>query len=330
VDVYDFATNKWTSLSSSQNIPTQRAGNATAVLGEELIIIGGESASQSTAHKHTEALNVNTLTWRRLADLKQGRHGTQAIVSNNNIYIAAGCGNRGGTPELNTQEAFYFESRTTPTGSAITQSKLTAPTSISFGTVAVNSSSSKSVTLTNTTGNQAIVITSLTKSGSSSFAFSSPYTVPFVLAPGKSVNINVRFVPKKSGSQSASLTIKHSGQVGSTTISLTGTGGASAARIGEEQNRETIAITKALNAYPNPVTSNRFSVELPEKVVGEVPFVVVNSSGASLIQDKLIIKNPTSTLNFNFSGHPLNSGIYYLKMNEHGKSYFVKLLISKD
>ncbi|PSR52891.1 hypothetical protein AHMF7605_04800 [Adhaeribacter arboris] len=331
VDVYDFATNKWASLPSSSNIPTQRAGTASAVLGEELIIIGGESGSHSTAHKHTEALNVSTKTWRRLADLKQGRHGTQAIVNNNNIYIAAGCGNRGGTPELNTQEAFYFNSRTIPTGSAITQSKLAVPTSLSFGTVAVNASSSKTVTLTNTTGNQAVVISSVTKSGASAFTFSSPYALPFVLAPGKSVSINVKFSPKASGSQSGNLIIKHSGQVGSATIALSGAGKSTAAKINRENETESSFTTKEiLVAYPNPITNQQFSVNLPEKVVGEMPFIIVNSSGSAVVKEKLHITVPTSTLPFNLTNHSLNSGMYYLKINENGKNYLIKILITNN
>ncbi|QMU28526.1 Kelch repeat-containing protein [Adhaeribacter radiodurans] len=330
VDVYEFATNKWTTLASSKNIPTQRAGTATAVLGEEVIIIGGESGSQSTAHKHTEALNVRTQTWRRLKDLKQGRHGTQAIVNNNNIYIAAGCGNRGGTPELNTQEAFYFDSRTSPTGLAITQSKLTAPTSLSFGTIAINSSSSKTLTLSNTTGNQAIVISSFTKSGASAFAFSSPYTVPFILAPGKSVNISLRFSPKTTGTQSGSLVVKHSGQLGSTSITFNGTGKSSTSRMEEDISKETVVLTQSLVAYPNPITDQQFKVKLPENVIGEVPFVIVNASGIAILKDKLIIENLTSILQFNLSERPLNSGIYFLRMNEHGKSYYAKLLITTN
>ena len=39
-----------------------------------------------------------------MGNLATGRHGTQAIVHKNAIYTAAGCGNRGGKPELSTLE----------------------------------------------------------------------------------------------------------------------------------------------------------------------------------------------------------------------------------
>lgn len=329
VDVFDFTAFKWTSLPSSSNIPTQRAGTASAVIGNELLIIGGESGSQLAAHKHTEALNVTTNTWRRLADLKQGRHGTQAIVSNNNIYLAAGCGNRGGTPELNTQEVFYFSSRTTPTGSAITQSKLTAPSSASFGSVRINTTVSKTITLTNTTGNQAIIISSLSKTGASSYAVSSPYALPFVLAPGKSVNLTCKFNPRTTGSQSASLVVKHSGQVGSTTINLSGTGVNSATKYLEKEPEIAFGKSQQITAYPNPITNGQFSVNVPERMVGEVPFTLVNQSGSILLADKLNLLTPTASLPFNLSSRHLNSGLYYLQITQGTQRYVVKVVMEK-
>jgi len=53
-----------------------------------------------------EALDVETGEWTDLPSLNQGRHGTQAIVYNGKIYIAAGSGNRGGGPELTSMEVF--------------------------------------------------------------------------------------------------------------------------------------------------------------------------------------------------------------------------------
>ncbi|MGL1888978.1 MAG: kelch motif-containing protein [Reichenbachiella sp.] len=36
--------------------------------------------------------------------LNQGRLGTNAVIVNNKVYIAAGCANRGGESELNSIE----------------------------------------------------------------------------------------------------------------------------------------------------------------------------------------------------------------------------------
>ncbi|TLU98678.1 Kelch repeat-containing protein [Dyadobacter sediminis] len=225
VDVYDFATAKWTALAQSSNIPTPRAGAGNVVLGSELIVIGGES-SQPDAHIETEALNISTNAWRKLANLKQARHGTQAIESNNGIYIATGAGKQGGSPLLTSQEAFYFGGTTTPVGTALTQSSLSGNTSLDFGQVAASSASSKTLVLQNTTGNQAIVITSVTKSGDNSFSYTLPYQLPFVIPAGGSMNVSVNFAPASAGSKSGSISISHTGQASTFTVSLSGnTGG---------------------------------------------------------------------------------------------------------
>lgn len=104
VDVYDIKSNIWLTLPKENNIPTMRAGASVVFLDNDLVVIGGESMQQKKAHNEVEAYNIKTKTWRNLTDLNIGRHGSQAIVYKNRIYIAAGCGSRGGKPELNTME----------------------------------------------------------------------------------------------------------------------------------------------------------------------------------------------------------------------------------
>ena len=67
---------------------------------------GHPSGTQEVAHNEVEALNTEQLTWTKLPGLIQGRHGTGAVLVNDKIVVASGCGNRGGTPELNTMEVF--------------------------------------------------------------------------------------------------------------------------------------------------------------------------------------------------------------------------------
>lgn len=106
VDVYDFSENRWQTLPENLNIPTERAGCAAVVSDQMFLIIGGESATQKQAHSEVEALDTKNMKWVKLPNLVRGRHGTGATIVNGNIYIAAGCGNSGGTPELNTIEVF--------------------------------------------------------------------------------------------------------------------------------------------------------------------------------------------------------------------------------
>ena len=105
VDVFDFKTQKWTTLSAENNIPTQRAGCTALTFGDRVVVIGGESG-QEMAHNSCEAFNTKTQKWEILAPLKTGRHGTQAVILNGKIYIAAGCAKRGGAPEQNSVEIF--------------------------------------------------------------------------------------------------------------------------------------------------------------------------------------------------------------------------------
>ncbi len=104
VDVYDIAQKNWITL--DDNLPTERAGNMAVIFNNDVLVIGGESASQPKAHNEVEALNTITHTWRSYPSLNRGRHGTGAFVYNNSLYIASGCGNRGGSPELNTMEKY--------------------------------------------------------------------------------------------------------------------------------------------------------------------------------------------------------------------------------
>ena len=109
VDVFDFESMKWETLSKESNIPTSRGGTATVVLNNNLVVIGGENA-EPKALKHTEALDVNTKRWNRWTNLQTGRHGTQAVLHNNIIFITSGAGDQGGTNLLNSQEFFYIPS----------------------------------------------------------------------------------------------------------------------------------------------------------------------------------------------------------------------------
>jgi N-acetylneuraminic acid mutarotase len=114
VDVYDFAAGTWTSLPSSANLPTKRAGTTAVVFRGNLVVLGGESERRlpedgnegpPSAHSEVEAYNPSTGTWISLPPLIEGRHGTQAISYENMIYIAAGSRTLGAT-EINSHEVY--------------------------------------------------------------------------------------------------------------------------------------------------------------------------------------------------------------------------------
>ena len=112
VDVYDFDSDTWTTLDA--NLPTQRAGTATVEYDGALVVIGGESVRRlptdsedgpPTAHFEVEAYDPSTGTWSDLSQLVEGRHGAQALVHEDKIYIAAGSRTLGGS-EINSHEVY--------------------------------------------------------------------------------------------------------------------------------------------------------------------------------------------------------------------------------
>jgi N-acetylneuraminic acid mutarotase len=105
VDVFDFKSGKWSTLPSNLNLPTARAGCSAIGLGNQLLIIGGES-SQPLAHNEVEALDIKKLKWTKLSPMVTGRHASQPVYINGKIHIAAGCSSQGGRPELNSIEVF--------------------------------------------------------------------------------------------------------------------------------------------------------------------------------------------------------------------------------
>ncbi|WP_139955947.1 Kelch repeat-containing protein [Flavicella sediminum] len=104
VDVYDIQSNTWSTL--KEKIPTQRAGNMAIRYQDAILVLGGESIHQEQAHNQVEALSIKNHTWTTFPPLFQGRHGSGALIFKDEIYIASGCGHRGGSPELTTMEKY--------------------------------------------------------------------------------------------------------------------------------------------------------------------------------------------------------------------------------
>ncbi|PHN08375.1 Kelch repeat-containing protein [Flavilitoribacter nigricans] len=105
VDVFDLRTGSWSTL--EEPLPTPRAGNYLALYGKkQIVVLGGETGDQEAAHSETEVLDVENHEWSRWASMVQGRHGTGAVVYRNKIFVASGCGKKGGAPEVPTMEVF--------------------------------------------------------------------------------------------------------------------------------------------------------------------------------------------------------------------------------
>lgn len=98
MDVFDFATRVWST--AKDPIPTPRAGVSAAAINGLIVVLGGESDRQKTAHNEVEAFDPKTNGWIALPPLPTGRHGTQAIVVGDELHMIAGSRDAGGGPEL--------------------------------------------------------------------------------------------------------------------------------------------------------------------------------------------------------------------------------------
>jgi hypothetical protein len=85
-DAYDFAQARW--ISGLSPLPTPRGGYASAVVGHEIIVLGGEAPDR--VFSEVEAYDVRKDRWRVLDPMPTPRHGIQAIACNGDIYVAAG------------------------------------------------------------------------------------------------------------------------------------------------------------------------------------------------------------------------------------------------
>lgn len=106
IDCYDFKKGKWSTLDTKLPIGTAAAG--VAVLDGNILYFGGETATKGPVMGKTWLLDPIAETWSEMADMNQGRHGSQAIVYQGAVYIAAGSPKRGGG-NTDTIEKFTLE-----------------------------------------------------------------------------------------------------------------------------------------------------------------------------------------------------------------------------
>lgn len=207
-DVYDFETGEWTELPSPDgDIPTERAGIAAAVYQGKVLIIGGESGSQQSAHNEVEALDLSTGTWETLPPLKRGRHGTQAIYFDDKIVVGAGSGDRGGGPELNSFEIFAPDENPEIPANPLTKAEITiSAKELSFS--GDQDGETKEITLSSQNGNQASLITYIQLDNTSDFTLQLPMETPFILTPGQQIPIEITWNGNQNGSPETTLFLK--------------------------------------------------------------------------------------------------------------------------
>ncbi|WP_051199624.1 malectin domain-containing carbohydrate-binding protein, partial [Christiangramia echinicola] len=208
VDVYDFTTNTWSTLSSDQNLPTPRAAAATVNFNGKLVVIGGEVENElvygdltSDALKITEQYDPATGIWNRLADMNFERHGTQGIVSGEGIYVLSGSPNQGGGSQQNME--FYGEDN--PVGEPSVASSFSAPNA-----VLIQAGSTGDIDLEVLNGNVGIIVSSMSITGpdSDNFQVNIGNLISSLLKPNSSHSITIEHVGSLPG-ETASLIINY-------------------------------------------------------------------------------------------------------------------------
>ena len=175
VDVYDLLGSTWSTLPASSDLPTPRAGTATAVFGGKVLVIGGEGGGQ--AYDTVEALDPSSWLWETVDSLNHKRHGTQAIVSGGGVYVIAGSPNQGG----GNQKKLEVYGADAPSGAPSSAGVLAlAPGGPLFG------GSPSTVLLGHVGGSQGLLVTDLAFSGASAadFALVDAPPLPFLVPVG--------------------------------------------------------------------------------------------------------------------------------------------------
>jgi large repetitive protein len=209
VDVYEFGTSSWSTLPVASDLPTPRAAASVASYDGEILVIGGEG--NGLAYDSVEALDPLTDTWSSRAALNHPRHGTQAIVSGQGIYVTAGSPNQGGGNQKN-MEVYAAD---LPGGTTSLAGTLSAPSSATLTSMLPNN-----IQLAHTAGNVGLYVTdvSLTGPDAGDFILHSSVADPFLIPPSSSRDISLEYLGTLDGA-SASMTVTFNGGQ-TTTISL--------------------------------------------------------------------------------------------------------------
>ena len=104
-------------------------------------------------------------------------------------------------------------------------------------------------------------------------------------------------------------------KLGSSTINFTAGTSTSKSAIGQ------------VYVYPNPIKDGRFSVKVPEEVVGDVYYSLISTSGAAVESGKISVERAGDNAEFNLDSFDnKNNGVYYLILQSNGSSYTVPLI----
>lgn len=203
VDVYEFGSGEWRTNNVPDDLPLPRAGTSTAVLNGKVLVIGGESNMQTEAHNEVHALDPTSGTWATLESMNHGRHGAQAVVSGQGVYVVAGSPKRGEGNQKN-MEVYNKE---VPSVEANVAGSLSAPSSLG-----IRVGMEEAVGIQHVGGNQGVFVNSIALSGQhmSEFEITSGYTASILIPKGATLDVFVRYNGEFEGAE-ARLDVTFSG-----------------------------------------------------------------------------------------------------------------------
>ncbi|SIT08872.1 Galactose oxidase, central domain [Zobellia uliginosa] len=202
VDTYDFKTGQWSTLEN--DLPTPRAAPGIMAFKNELYVMGGEGEKKGPAYKIVEAYKPETGTWSNKAPMHYPRHGTQAILSGEGIYIAAGSPKRGGGTQHN-MEVYHKDE---PVGETLKASELIVPSKAKIASGGI-----QSITVKNAHGNTASFVSSIQLIGGAKENFKiQSQTEYFLVDAGEEFKIEVKHLGK-GAKETASIEIVYNGGI---------------------------------------------------------------------------------------------------------------------
>lgn len=307
VDVYDFSGSSWSTLPSGQNIPTPRGGASAVSFNDKLIVIGGETEVAGPSLTTTEEYNPNTQTWQTLAGLNNPRHGTQAIVSGQGIFILGGSPAQGGGNQKN-MEYFGVDS---PIGTPSVESVINA-----LGGVLIADGSSEDIDLNIEAGNVGVIVTSMVLSGPNAADFNilSGELSNQLLKPNSTHTITVELTGS-GADRNAILTVNY-GNNGSLDIALSNSNIAPLiTNPGTQNNNEGDSVTLPIIASDASINLTYMATGLPPTLTidnntGVISGTVSAGGGSEFLENNglVIIEMESLTYDTNWTEESIESG----------------------
>jgi hypothetical protein len=205
-----------TSLSFSQTVNTTSSAQTVTVsnTGNATLTVSGVSLTGADATQFSQTNNCSSVAAGSSCTISVTFNPTSAGSKSASISISH---NASGSP---TTSSLVGTGIAAGVASPVIS---VSPTSISFGSQAVNATSAAQVITIRNTGSASLVVTSITSTDITQFPGSQTCTAANI-APNATCSISVSFKPSSSGAKNATVSITHNASGSPSTISLSGTG----------------------------------------------------------------------------------------------------------